>query len=65
MGGHFIPDADVRRRYARSASNAAQAFRLADRAKFYDKGDSARLIVVANAGTVVWQAEKTPEWVRL
>lgn len=66
MGGHFIPDADVRRRYARSAANAAQAFRLADSAKFYDNsGDSARLILVANAGTVVWQAEKIPGWVRL
>jgi predicted ABC-type ATPase len=66
MGGHFIPDADVRRRYARSVANAAQAFRVADSAKFYDNsGASARLILVANAGTVVWQAEKIPGWVRL
>ena len=66
MGGHFIPDADVRRRYARSVANAAQAFRLADCAKFYDNsGASARLLLVANAGTIVWQAEKIPGWVRL
>jgi predicted ABC-type ATPase len=29
-GGHFVPDADVRRRYARSVANAASALRLAD-----------------------------------
>ena len=65
-GGHFIPDADVRRRYARSVANAAQALRSADIAKFYDNsGDGARLVLVANAGIVVWQAEPVPEWLRL
>ena len=65
-GGHSVPDADVRRRYARSVANAAQALQLADIAKFYDNsGDGARLILVANAGIVVWQAEPLPEWVRL
>jgi predicted RNA binding protein YcfA (HicA-like mRNA interferase family) len=65
-GGHFIPDADVRRRYARSVANAALALRLADTAKFYDNsGDDARLILVANAGVVVWRSEAVPEWVRL
>ena len=65
-GGNFIPDADVRRRYVRSVANAAQALRLADAAKFYDNsGDSARLILVANAGIVVWQAAPFPEWVKL
>jgi predicted ABC-type ATPase len=65
-GGHFIPDADVRRRYARSVANAAEALRLADIARFYDNsGDGARLVLVANAGIVVWQAEPVPEWVRL
>lgn len=65
-GSHFIPDADVRRRYARSAANAAQALRSADVAKFYENsGDGARLVLVANAGIVVWQAEPVPVWVRL
>ena len=65
-GGHFIPDADVRRRYARSTANAAQALRSADIAKFYDNsGDGARLILVAKAGIVVWQMEPLPEWARL
>ena len=66
LGGHIIPDADVRRRYARSAANAAQALRAADITNFYDNsGDAARLILVGNAGIVVWQAEPVPEWLRL
>jgi predicted ABC-type ATPase len=65
-GGYFIPDADVRRRYARSIANAALALRLADTAKFYDNsGDDALLVLVANAGVVVWWAEGVPEWVGL
>ena len=65
-GGHFIPEADVKRRYARSVANAAHALRSADIATFYDNsGGSARLILVANAGIVVWRAEPLPEWVRL
>lgn len=63
-GGHFVPDADVRRRYARSVANAALALRLADTAKFYDNsGDGHRLILVADAGVVVWRDEGVPEWV--
>ena len=65
-GAHFIPDDDVRRRYARSVANAAEALRLADVARFYDNsGDYARLVLVANAGIVVWQADPLPQWVEL
>jgi predicted ABC-type ATPase len=65
-GGHFVPDADVRRRYARSVANAALALRLADTAKFYDNsGDGHRLVLVANAGVVVWRDEAIPEWIGL
>ena len=65
-GGHFVPDADVRRRFARSVANASQALRLADLAKFYDNSaEGHRLVLVAKHGVVVWQAEPLPEWVRL
>jgi predicted ABC-type ATPase len=65
-GGHFVPDADVRRRYARSVANAALALRLADTAKFYDNSaDGHRLVLVANAGVVVWRSEVVPEWIGL
>jgi len=66
LGGHFIPDADVRRRYARSVANAVQSLRSVDIAKFYDNSrDGARLVLVAKTGIVVWQADPLPEWVRL
>ena len=65
-GGHFVPDADVRRRFARSVANASQALRLADLAKLYDNSaEGHRLVLVAKHGVVVWQAEPLPEWVRL
>jgi predicted ABC-type ATPase len=39
---------------------------LADIATFHDNsGDTHRLILVANAGTVVWHAEPLPEWFKL
>lgn len=65
-GGHFVPDADVRRRYARSIANAVQALQSADTAEFYDNsGEVARLVLIAKAGVVVWQADPLPDWVRL
>ena len=65
-GGHFVPDADVRRRYSRSVANAANALRLADFARFYDNsGDGPRLVLVAEAGQVMWQAEVVPDWARI
>ena len=65
-GGHFVPDADVRRRYARSVANAGNALRLANFSRFYDNsGDGLRLVLVAEVGKVMWQAEVVPDWVRL
>jgi predicted ABC-type ATPase len=63
-GGHFVPDADVRRRYARSVANAALALRLADTARFYDNsGDGHRLILVdslTHSGTASPRHTPTP-----
>lgn len=65
-GGHFVPDGDVRRRYSRSIANAPKALKLADSARFYDNsGDAPRLVLVAEAGQVVWQAEVVPAWIKL
>jgi predicted ABC-type ATPase len=50
-GGHFIPDADVRRRYERAMANSPRAFRSAGIATFYDNSeDQARLILIAKDG---------------
>lgn len=62
-GGHFVPDEDVKRRYARSIANAGQALRLADVAYFYDNsGEGHRLLLVAKCGVVTWHAEALPQW---
>ncbi len=63
-GGHFVPDADVRRRYARSMANVADALRLADTADVYDNSaDGHRLVLVSKAGVIVWRAAPLPQWI--
>jgi len=65
-GGHSVPEADVRRRYARSVENAHQALSLADVAKFYDNSsDCPRLVLLAKGGRIVWKADPLPAWLRL
>jgi predicted ABC-type ATPase len=62
-GGHFIPDLDVRRRYARSFGNLPEALRLADLALLFDNsGDDARPVMIAQGGKIVWQATLLPAW---
>lgn len=63
LGGHFIPDADVRRRYVRSMANCAAAIRLADIATVYDNtGTRARLVLMARAGVITWRSGQMPQW---
>ncbi len=38
-GGHDVPEADVRRRFARSLANLPQAMALADETRFYSNDD--------------------------
>jgi predicted ABC-type ATPase len=62
-GGHFIPDLDVRRRYARSFENLPEALRIADMAKLFDNsGSDARPVMIARGGKIVWQAKLLPSW---
>jgi predicted ABC-type ATPase len=66
LGGHSVPDDDVRRRYERSISNAVRALRDVDVAKFYDNtGDRARLVLAAEAGKIVWRADPFPAWLKV
>jgi predicted ABC-type ATPase len=66
LGGHFIPTADVRRRYARSTANLAEALQLSDRARAYDNsGDHHRLVLVVNAGRIAWRAQPFPDWLKV
>lgn len=65
-GGHFVPEADVRRRYGRSMANLPEALRLSDSVKVFDNSeDDARLILQAKEGTVIWRADPLPTWLKL
>lgn len=67
LGGHAVPDADVRRRYGRSLANYAKVLRLVDVGTVYDNSgdDGHRLILAARAGAIVWRAEQLPRWAEL
>jgi len=49
-GGHFVPEADIRRRYARSVRNFLELYRpIADEWEVYDNTDGKRhLIAIGN-----------------
>jgi predicted ABC-type ATPase len=62
-GGHDIPDETIRRRYERSIHNAAEAFRLADRAAAFDNsGTASRQVMVVEHGIITWRSENPPLW---
>jgi predicted ABC-type ATPase len=62
-GGHNIPDDTIRRRYERSIQNAAEAFRLADRAAAFDNsGIASRQVLLVEHGVITWRAENPPAW---
>jgi len=63
-GGHYVPDEDVRRRYQRSITNAAEAIRLVDKASVFDNsGSRPRHVLEARNGVITWQAQNPPDWV--
>lgn len=66
LGGHFVPEPDVRRRYAKSLRNAGLALHMVDLAKLYDNsGNDARLVLIARCGVIVWRVNPLPTWVCL
>ena len=64
LGGHDVPEADVRRRFVRSRANLPSAISLADAVRFYDNTDHDRphreVAVLAEAAW--WTAERLPAW---
>ena len=65
LGGHFVPDSDVRRRYKRSIDRLPAALRLADMAKVYDNSsDQHRLILVVKNGVAISRSSDLPAWVQ-
>jgi predicted ABC-type ATPase len=65
QGGHDIPDADIRRRYARSLFNASEAMRLADEVLVLDNsGPQPESMMRLRNGQIFWRASSLPLWVQ-
>jgi predicted ABC-type ATPase len=65
QGGHDIPDADIRRRYWRSLTQAPEALRLADEAVVLDNsGRHPVRMLLLKDGQEIWRAETLPKWVQ-
>jgi predicted ABC-type ATPase len=63
-GGHDVPEADVRRRYARSLKNLPIAISRADHAIIFDNSSEQgyQPIGVITDGRPEWLLEKLPTW---
>ena len=64
VGGHDVPEPDVRRRFVRSLANLPDAIARADEARLYDNTnpDQPHREVAAFAGGTWWIAERIPGW---
>ena len=65
LGGHDVPEADVRRRFVRSHANLPAAIARADVTLLYDNTDfdrPHREVAILGDGTW-WIAEAVPDWV--
>jgi predicted ABC-type ATPase len=66
-GGHNIPLADIRRRYARSLENLAELYRIANSVVVFDNS-SARLpmrrVLETLDGRTVFRLKTLPKWLR-
>lgn len=63
-GGHDVPEADIRRRYDRSFSNAKKLVRVVDEALFYDNSGSESMFVLkVRQGRIVAEAPEMPRWI--
>lgn len=66
QGGHHVPEADVRRRFARSLARLPAAVELSDEARLYDNTDREqphREVAILKGGTW-WTAARLPGWAR-
>ena len=64
LGGHDVPDEDVRRRYERSLTNLAAGIALAHEARLYDNsGELPRLVLETRQGSIIWRDDNQPAWV--
>ena len=64
LGGHDVPEPDVRRRFARSQANLPAAIARADEVLLYDNTDPdmPHREVAMFTGATLWSAEHLPVW---
>ena len=64
LGGHDVPEPDVRRRFVRSLANLPAAITRADESYLYDNTDPDqphREVAILRGG-IWWTAERLPGW---
>jgi predicted ABC-type ATPase len=66
LGGHDVPEQDIRRRYERSLANLKTALSLVDSASLFDNSDAIgyKLVALADHGDITWLAP-APGWAKL
>ena len=66
LGGHDVPEEDVRRRFSRSLDNLPAAIFLSDEVRFYDNTDHAHPYreVASFAQGNWWTARRLPDWTK-
>lgn len=64
LGGHDVPDSDIRRRFGRSLRHVPEAVRLAHEAVLLDNSAARpQRVLTATNGQVIWCVKPTPQWV--
>lgn len=64
LGGHTVPEARIRERYARTLANLPEAFLLSDRAYLFDNsGESMELVLEADGTQLHVRSAPLPAWV--
>lgn len=63
-GGHGIPHKDIERRYFESLENLAKVIPICDEINIYDNTDIFKLIVCVREGSIIWNEEKLPDWIK-
>ena len=64
LGGHDVPESDVRRRFVRSQANLRAAVARADEVVLYDNTDPDRPFreIAMLRGSHLWLTEAVPDW---
>lgn len=64
LGGHNVPDSDIRRRFDRSLSRVPEAIGIAEEAVLMDNSDKQlRRVLILRNGRIVWRAATIPQWI--